>query len=377
MSIAEQNIGLINDLFLKYADEEIDIGHNKLLDQIKLEGIFIFGAHKVGSNLKKICDKKNIRTIGFFDNDDSKINQTLHNLKVLKPDYENTNNKFIVVASGRYSNQIIEQLSQYNCVPINIHKFQYLFDLKHQAEFSFRNFRTSLFLNQHKVLMAFNRLSDDKSKKTFIGLIKLRIELNISHTDQFKCDFTDEYIDSEFITKQDMISFVDVGAYDGDTLDRIERKLSPAKKAYLFEPEIAPYIKGVSKYKDRESIYMFNFGLSDNIYKCKYENEFTFDSPTNNKQTITIPSIQFLKLDNLGIDDPSFIKIDVEGGELNVLRGAQELIKKHKPKLAVCAYHRANDYWELIEYVTNLNPAYKVGMRHYSDILDDTTLYFY
>jgi FkbM family methyltransferase len=377
MSIAEQNIALIDGLLFKQDDEKIERDHINLFDKINAEGIFIFGAHKVGANLKKVCDKKNIRTIGFFDNDDSKTNQTLHNLKILKPDAENTKNKLIVVASGRYSNQIIKQLNQYNCVPINIHKFQYLFDLKHQAESSFRSFRNSLFLNRDNLLMAFNRLCDDKSRKTFIGLLKLRIELEISHTDSFKCDFNDEYIDSKFITMEDMRSFIDVGAYDGDTLDRIERKLAPAKMAYLFEPEIAPYLRGLSKYKDRDSIYMFNFGLSDKIHKIRYENEYTFDSPTKNNQIASSPSIQFLKLDKLGVEDPSFIKIDVEGGELNVLGGAQELIKKYKPKLAVCAYHRANDYWEIIEFVTNLNQAYKVGMRHYSDILDDTTLYFY
>jgi FkbM family methyltransferase len=377
MSIAEQNIALIDDLLFKQDDEEIKREHINLIDKINAEGIFIFGAHKVGANLKKVCDKKNIQTFGFFDNDDTKTNQTLHNLKILKPDAQNTKNKLIVVASGRYSNQIIEQLNQYNCVPINIHKFQYIFDLKHQAESSFRNFRNSLFLNRDNVLMAFNRLCDDKSRKTFIGLLKLRIELEISHTDSFKCDFNDEYIDSKFITMEDMTSFIDVGAYDGDTLDRIERKLAPAKMAYLFEPEIAPYLRGLSKYKDRDSIYMFNFGLSDKIHKVRYDNEYTFDSPANNNQITTSPSIQFLKLDNLGIKDPSLIKIDVEGGELNVLGGAQELIRKYKPKLAVCAYHRANDYWGIIEFVTNLNQAYKVGMRHYSDILDDTTLYFY
>lgn len=377
MKIIKQNIESINDLLLKQTDDGIECEHTKLLDQINAEGIFIFGAHKVGANLKKECDKNKIRTIGFFDNDDTKINQKLHNLEILRPDAGNTYNKFIIVASGRYSNQIIKQLSQYNCVPINIHKFQYLFNLKHQAESSFRNFRNCLLLNHDKVIIAFKRLYDDKSKKTFIGLLKLRFELEIAHTDSFKCDFNDEYIDSQFITKEDMSSFIDVGAYDGDTLDRIERKLAPAKKAYLFEPEIGPYIRGLSKYKDRDSIYMFNFGLSDKIHKIDYENEFTFCSPTNMNQFVSSPSIQFLKLDNLGIEDPSFIKIDVEGGEMNVLRGAQELIKKYKPKLAICAYHRANDYWEIIEYVTSLNQNYKVGMRHYSDILDDTTLYFF
>ena len=118
-------------------------------------------------------------------------------------------------------------------------------------------------------------------------------------------------------------------------------------------------------------------GLSDKLFKLNYQGEFTYDLKTTESTNLQTQTIQFIKLDSLGIDDVSFIKIDVEGGELSVLKGASELIQKFKPKLAVCAYHRANDYWEIINYITNLYPNYKVGMRHYSDILDDTTLYFY
>jgi len=355
----------------------IEAENSRLVEQIQEEGIFIFGAHKVGAKLLKACSTRGIRVIGFFDNDDTKTHATLDGLKILKPNAEITKDKVIVVASGRHSNSILNQLATYErCRALNIHKFQYLFDLEHQAEGSFRNFRDSLVENKKKFLTAFNRLSDDKSRQTFEGLLKIRLDLEISHSDRFKCDPNYEYCDELFIRKEDMESYVDVGAYNGDTLDRIEQFLTPAKKAFLFEPELEPYIKALSKYKERNSVYIFNLALSDTIAKTKYSSQLSFDSPAYRNQTSVTPSIQFVKLDSIGIDNVSFIKIDVEGGELAVLKGAQNLIRQFQPKLAVCAYHKANDYWEIIEYVLSLVENYRVGMRHYSDILDDTTLYF-
>jgi hypothetical protein len=41
------------------------------------------------------------------------------------------------------------------------------------------------------------------------------------------------------------------------------------------------------------------------------------------------------RLDDIYTGVPSFVKIDVEGHELQVLKGAEETIKKHKPVLLV------------------------------------------
>jgi hypothetical protein len=84
-----------------------------------------------------------------------------------------------------------------------------------------------------------------------------------------------------------------------------------------------------------------------------------------------------IPIDGLNLRDVSLMKVDVEGGELSVIKGAARLIAEVRPALAICAYHRADDYWKLMDGVLSINPHYKVGMRHYSDILDDTTLYFY
>jgi len=54
-----------------------------------------------------------------------------------------------------------------------------------------------------------------------------------------------------------------------------------------------------------------------------------------------------------------FIKMDVEGSELNVLRGGTQTIKAWKPKMAVSVYHRGNDLIELPKTLRENNQAYE------------------
>ena len=71
-----------------------------------------------------------------------------------------------------------------------------------------------------------------------------------------------------------------------------------------------------------------------------------------------------------------FIKLDVEGAELDVLKGAANSIKKFKPILAVSAYHKHEDLWTLMPYIKSLNPNYKFAFRHYPNTHEDVPFLF-
>jgi hypothetical protein len=60
-----------------------------------------------------------------------------------------------------------------------------------------------------------------------------------------------------------------------------------------------------------------------------------------------------------------YIKLDIEGAELDMLRGAAKTITRYKPKMAISAYHKRDDLWTLANYVKSLRSDYEFKFRHY------------
>lgn len=74
-------------------------------------------------------------------------------------------------------------------------------------------------------------------------------------------------------------------------------------------------------------------------------------------------------------ETPTFIKMDIEGAELEALEGAKTTIVKNKPKLAICLYHKPDDLWKIPLYLKDLVPEYKFYIRHHGKVRWETVLY--
>ena len=74
---------------------------------------------------------------------------------------------------------------------------------------------------------------------------------------------------------------------------------------------------------------------------------------------------------------PTYIKMDIEGAEMEALLGAQGNIKNNKPKLAICLYHKPEDIIEIPHIILSINPDYKLAIRHYTTCNWETVLYAY
>ncbi len=72
---------------------------------------------------------------------------------------------------------------------------------------------------------------------------------------------------------------------------------------------------------------------------------------------------------------PTFIKMDIEGEEINALNGAKTLIKDSTPELAICVYHFINHFWEIPNLIHKWNLGYKLYMRTHSSACMETVLY--
>lgn len=74
-------------------------------------------------------------------------------------------------------------------------------------------------------------------------------------------------------------------------------------------------------------------------------------------------------------NNATWIKMDIEGAELDALQGACETIKRNHPKLTICIYHSEADMLRIIEYIYDLVPEYKIYIRHHSRSEVETVLY--
>jgi len=67
--------------------------------------------------------------------------------------------------------------------------------------------------------------------------------------------------------------------------------------------------------------------------------------------------------------------MDIEGSELNALKGAEKVIKKYKPKLAICVYHDIDHFVSIPKYLNEIVPEYKFYLEHHTIHLGETVLY--
>ena len=60
---------------------------------------------------------------------------------------------------------------------------------------------------------------------------------------------------------------------------------------------------------------------------------------------------------------PTLIKMDIEGAEHDALLGARATIRRHRPGLAICAYHRPQHLWQLPLLIDSWNLGYRFWLR--------------
>lgn len=81
----------------------------------------------------------------------------------------------------------------------------------------------------------------------------------------------------------------------------------------------------------------------------------------------------FMRHNNLPRID--FIKMDIEGSELEALKGAEQTINQHKPKLAITVYHQLQDFWEIPQWIDSLKLGYTFHLRHFTIHSEETVLF--
>jgi FkbM family methyltransferase len=177
---------------------------------------------------------------------------------------------------------------------------------------------------------------------------------------------------------------IDAGALFGDTSLWFSYQCGNAGHIYSFEcnPEFIKYCLYNFELNPNYSsnISFHEFALWDESDKkvLFLENgagskivENTESAQSNYVLTITIDDFM-ARTNNKKID---FIKMDIEGAEVNALLGAKKTIQTHKPKLAISLYHRDSDFVDIPKMIDSFGVNYHFFLGHHTDQYFDTVLY--
>ena len=187
--------------------------------------------------------------------------------------------------------------------------------------------------------------------------------------------------DIEGLFPADPLRFVDCGAYTGDTIvDLYGVWKGEIESVVCFEPDL----------KNLEL-------LNNTLMRIQTKDKVGYTYPTGVGKTCSVVSfsggqgssstmmmggegdlVPVVSIDQtVGLSHPNYIKMDIEGAELEALQGAKELIAREAPSLAICLYHKPADLWEIPLYINSIQPSYKMDIRTHDHLGLSTVLYCY
>lgn len=301
-----------------------------------------------------------------FDSDLNKKGAKINELEISHiSDIEKIDNKdkYIFIITSSYAQDIAKVILKYNIETFYSYIHILLFD----------NWKIATEDEQY-ILQVRSLLSDDKSIDILNKIVNYR---NIGKT-----DFSEIYSEGQYFFEKfkygDNEVFLDGGAYNGKEIHKfIDTTKGNFLKVYSFELSPINYQAVKKNIVNSEKVHTYNLGLwSKEAYLEVKENG------PGARVNISNENIEDKEPNLIAIDEffndkeaPTFIKMDIEGAELEALEGAKNTIVKSKPKLAICLYHKPDDLWKIPLYLKKLVPEYKFYIRHHSKVRWKTVLY--
>lgn len=224
--------------------------------------------------------------------------------------------------------------------------------------------------NIKSIEKAYSLLCDEQSKKVFKNIIRFQI------TGDLNCCFDCENPKEEafdILGLGEKESFLDLGAYRGDTVEEFLKHTKSYEKIVAVEPDKRTFKKLQTNCDNIKNCTLLN----NAVWSCNCTLNFDGNKGRGASAKAGNEKIDAISVDSIFKEHGEFtyLNIDIEGAENQMLCGAVTALQK-KPKLCVAAYHRSEDIFELVNKINSINPGYKIYLRHHPHIsFWDTNIY--
>lgn len=345
--------------------------------------IFLYGAGVMLYDALPCLEQCGFIIEGIIDGDPRKQGSNFRGIPIisLKAAAPKLTDCGVAITTEKYANEIIRQLKEY--LPDR------------------RIFRTSMYplgavrgksilhlweyLGAHlDELSEVRKIWADENSKTTMDIV-LDSWLRFQGDRLTQCITVPQYFTPEIVAHVgDWPILVDVGAYTGDTVAEAMRMFPQLQQIYAFEADSNNFNELYRQYAIDPRIKAYQLAISNRSGTTAFSVGYNFFSRTTghclngSSGAEPLQTVQTKPLDDAlaGVDQRiSMIKIDVEGNELDVLRGAERRIINDQPALAVCLYHRNEDIIDIPLWLHHRLPNYRFFFRQHSIHGTDSVLY--
>jgi FkbM family methyltransferase len=342
----------------------------------RLRQVVIIGVSTEGVRLFQLCHKYGIEVLGVCDGNAEKQGKDFFGYKIrsVKEALKWGLEVPIIVASHRPLPATVElsALGALAVAPFAL--LQILYPAKFPAHMFYANWLEDLFVNRNHYLSLASHLenSDALSLQTLNAIIGFRLTLNVT--------LLDPVLDHEAFMSRDLVSFqpkgtyVDGGAFDGDTVRRyIVASGGQFSRIIAFEPDPVTFASLKLNFENDTRIEPINAGLSRCAGVLRFVSDASRAALLSEQGDLEVPVIS---IDAALLGAPvSYIKLNIEGAELDTLEGARESILRWKPTLAISAYHAPDHLWRVAELIHAIEPSYKLHLRQQDNGFVETVIY--
>lgn len=383
----------INNIFAEFKKnkEQIEITVEAMKEEISsfIDKILIYGAGSSGIAFLYDLRKIGIEPLYFVDADPSKIGMECEGLTIIPPNeiVKKVGEDALVIVcintdGKRYCKSFAEALriGGHHAVYDKLRSFgcknivDYTYFRRCHALFTEEKYNAPscsdvYLMEEHEkdIAAVYDMMADDLSREVFEKIVRFRLlddSIEVPTMSQEK-----QYFEYGFYEKRQDEVFVDCGAFNGISLKTFLKENDNVFDGYYgMEPDAANYEK-LEEYIEtmpediRKKLYITpkaawkdNKGLQ--LYALHGPGSFAADIGKERVDTVTIDEM-------LNGKRASYIKMNIEGSEKEALAGAEQTIRKYKPKLAIAGYHRTDDFWKIPLMMKEYREDYKIYLRSY------------
>ncbi len=321
--------------------------------------ILLYGMGNGADKILRVCEAYGIPIADFFASDGFVRGHSFHGKVVLS--YSEAKQKygsFIVLLS--FASSLPDVLETIRRVAAENELYAPDVPVFGDSLFNMSFFRA----HEKELERVYSLLADEASRRTFLSVIEYKLSGDIRFLDA--CEADENCVLDHLIHPEVLESYVDLGAYNGDTVKRLLSVAPNLKKVLAMEPDrrnfrkLSEYAQCLSGTVDITPLPLAAWNRHETLLMDASGNRNANLSATGKK---SVP-IEADALDNIiGDLAPDYIKYDVEGSEREALEGSRNTIRKHLPRLLISLYHRSEDLFALPELLEKISPDYKLYLR--------------